>query len=123
MGKAGKRRRNTHYEHQSRYVRALDEAVTSLLPQFERLDPAVIEWHHNGPFGPTPDDHCIYYVTATEADRRRGEAAELSARLRRQTIDELERRDYPESGRASLTVRLVSQEAIDAAGGSFAYFR
>lgn len=123
MGKASKRRRDTYYEHQARYVRALEEAVTALLPQFGILDPPVLGWHHVGPFEPTPEDHWIYYVVATEVDRRRGEAAELPARLQRETVDELQRRDYPESGRASLIVRLVSQEAIDAGGGSFAYFR
>ena len=123
MGKVGKQRRDAHYHEQAQFVRALEETVNALLPRFRSFDPPVVDWHHVGPFTPTPDDHWIYYVVATDAESNRADASHLAAMLRKDTIDELARREYPESGRASLIVRIVSQEAIDAGGGSFAYFR
>ena len=47
----------------------------------------------------------------------------LLPQLRQITADEPVRRSYPEMGVKSLEVKLVSQKDVDAAGGSFNYFR
>ena len=122
MGKAGKRRRDEDYAEQARYVRELAAAADPVWPRFVDHIPPVTAFHHVGPFDPTPDDRWIYFVVPTEADARRAEATHLTATLRAELLDELEGREYPPSGRSSLTVRIVSQEAIDAGGGSFGFF-
>lgn len=123
MGKAGKRRRDEYYAEQSRYVRELGVAATAVWLRFADHLPPVSAFQHVGPFGPTPDDRWIYFVVPSEADARLAEATSLTDTLRAQLVAELEAREYPASGRSSLTVRIVSQKAIDAGGGSFAFFR
>jgi len=123
MGKNSKRRRDAHYAEQARYVRELAEAVEALMPAFGGLRPPVVSFRHVGPLDPTPDDRTIWFVVPDRAALRRAEAEGLAGRLLVETRTELERRGYPASGRATLAVRLTSQEDIDAGGGSFYYFR
>ncbi len=122
MGKTSKRRRDVHYAEQAHYVRDLAEAVESLMPGFRRLSPPVVAFHHVGPFDPTPDDRTIWFVVPDRSALQRAEAGGLTEQLLAETRAELERRGYPATGMATLTVHLASQEDIDAAGGSFNYF-
>jgi hypothetical protein len=123
MGKASKQRRDAYYAEQTRYVRELAMAAEAVQLRFASHRPPVTAFHHVGPFGPTPDDRWIYFVVPTEPDLRDAGSEDLVSALRTELVTELEHRDYPLSGRSSLTVRMVSQEAIDAGGGSFGSFR
>ena len=123
MSKASKDRRDAYYAEQARYVRELAEAVEALMPGFRQLSPPIVDFHHVGPFTSTPDDRVIWFVVPERSAIQAAEAGGLPERLLAETRAELERRGYPASGRATLSVVLTSQEDIDEAGGIFKYFR
>lgn len=123
MDKNAKRQRDAYYRDQARYVRVMEGAAQTVLPGFAACVPPVLGFHLISPFGPEPDGHTVFYVVADAAALDLAEQSGLAGQLHVATAAELRRSGYPESGVASLAVRLVAQTAINEVGGSFAYFR
>lgn len=123
MGKNSKKYWDAYYADQTIYVRDLETAVQALMPALAQMSPPIVDFHFVGPLVRTPDNHTVWYVVATRNEVQRGQAAGLPSDLHAETVSELRKRGYPQSGINTLTVLITSQQDIDAAGGAFAYFR
>jgi len=123
VGKNARRHKDEISRRKAVYVIALEEAVNAVLPKIADLEPKVTDFHLIGPFTTQPDGFCVFYVMQKNRDVAKAESKGVLTRLRQVTADELTQRGYPEIGVKTLEVKLVSQQDIDSAGGSFNYFR
>ena len=99
------------------------DAMETLIPRFERLDPPIVFHHYFGAFSGGPG-MTIWYAFKDRAAKDRAIAAGIDEHIRRQTESVLVERGYPSHAvPLELQIEFTSDEEIEAGGGRFGFFR
>ena len=114
---------STSDAYAGRYMVMVGDTMKRLFPRLQQRYPWLVGRFFIGSFSGSPDDMWIYFYPDTTQRRSQCVTSEVEADIRAITCEELIASGYPSPSLGSLKIEYPSQEEVDAAGGSYEFFR